>query len=229
MNLLNSVDGLASRFCQWQRQLLVPREFRITRPAWPVQLGDRLAKAIETAARAAADSARAVEAAAAAQEEAAKRQLELPPMPDINATLQERLKFLADVGTGLWRMRRNMVSTDFRNLLEARPLEEMRKPFRWLVSTWDVLKESGLEIQDHRGDRYISGQSVKAHFEAAPDLHEDTIIETIKPTIYFDGKIIQMGEVVVGTPDLAEPHQPQSPPAPAPEKSPTGGKSYFAT
>lgn len=209
------------------RQLLFHREFRIARPAWPDQLGERLAKAIETAARAIADSARAVEAAAKAQEEAAKVQIDLPPPPDINATLQERLRFLADVGTGLWRMRRSMVSTDFRNLLEARPLEEMRKPFRWLVSTWDVLKESGLEIQDHRGDRYISGQSLKAHFEAAPDLHEDTIIETIKPTIFFDSKIIQMGEVVVGTPDLAEGQPTQSPPATG--KLPTGGKSYFAS
>jgi hypothetical protein len=211
------------------RQFLIPREFRIARPAWSVQLGERVAKAIETAARAAADSARAVEAAAKAQEEAAKRQLELPPAPDINATLQERLKFLADVGTGLWRMRRNMVPPGAGRLLDARPLEEMRKPFRWLVSTWDTLKESGLEIQDHTGDRYISGQSLKAHFEAAPDLHEDTITDTIKPTIYFDGKILQMGEVVVGTPDLAEAQQPQSSPAPSPAKSPTGGKSYFAT
>jgi hypothetical protein len=209
------------------RQLLIPSEFRIARPAWPVELSDRLAKAIETAARAAVDSACAVEAAAKAQEEAAKRRLELPPPPDINATIQERLKFLADVGTGLWRMRRNMVPSDFRNLLDARPLEEMRKPFRWLVSTWDVLKENGLEIQDHRGDRYISGQSLKAHFEAAPDLHEDIIIETIKPTIYFGGKVIQMGEVVVGTPDLAEAQQSQS--TSVPPKSPPSGKSYFAT
>jgi|GEM_PF-860063 len=211
------------------RQMLFRREFRIARPAWPVELGDRLAKAIETAARAAVDSARAVEAATKAQEEAAKRQLDLPPAPDINATLQERLKFLADVGTGLWRMRRNMVPTDFHNLQEARPLEEMRKPFRWLVSTWDALKENGLEIQDHRGDRYISGQSLKAHFEAAPDLHEDTIIDTIKPTIFFDGKIIQMGEVVVGTPDLAGAAEPQSQSAPDPAKPTSGGKSYFAT
>ena len=103
----------------------------------------------------------------------------------------------------------------------------MRKPFRWLVSTWDTLKECGLEIQDHTGDRYISGQSLKAHFEATPNLHEDTIVDTIKPTIYFDGKIIQMGEVVVGTPDMAESQPPQPAPVPAPAKPTTEGKSYF--
>lgn len=212
------------------RQILFPREFRITRSAWSLELTERMAKSIEASIRASVAAARAAEAAAKAQEQAARRQLESPPIPDISATLQERLKFLADVGTGLWRMRRNMVPPGTSRLLDARPLEEMRKPFRWLVSTWDTLKESGLEIQDHTGDRYISGQSLKAHFETAPDLHEDTIIDTIKPTIYFDGKIIQMGEVVVGTPDLAQSQSshPTLASFAAPEKPPEG-KNYFAS
>lgn len=205
-------------------QLLYPREFRIGRPGWPADLSARLAQAIEAAARAAQDAAKA-------REEASLRQDEPAATAQLQAALQERLKFLADVGTGLWRMRRAMVPPDSGRLLDARPREEMRKPFRWLVSTWDALKESGLEIQDHTGERYISGQSLKAHFEAAPDLAEDTIIDTIKPTIYLDGQIIQMGEVVVGTPDLAAAPSPQpaAPPPADPAKPPSGGKSYFAT
>ncbi len=174
------------------RQLLYRPEFRIGRPAWPADLSGRLAQAIEAAARA---------AQTAAQAQIARKEAEPAAAADLQAALQERLKFLADVGTGLWRMRRAMVPPDSGWLLDARPREEMRKPFRWLVSTWDALKESGLEIQDHTGERYISGQSLKAHFEAAPDLAEDTIVDTIKPTIYLDGRIIQMGEVVVGTPE----------------------------
>jgi hypothetical protein len=209
------------------RQLMYPREFRISPSVWPAELSERLGVAVENAARAAAEAARAAEAAATAQEQAAKKQLELPPAPDIKATLQERLKFLADVGTGLWRMRRNMVPPGTTRLIEARPREEMKKPFNWLASTWEVLRENTLEIQDHTGDRYLSGQPLKAHFEAAPDLHEDTIIDTIKPTIYFDGKIIQMGEVVVGTPDLVDDVEQQ--PQTEPPKAPPTGKSYFAS
>ena len=212
------------------RQLLYPREFRIGRPGWPADLSVRLAQAIEGAARAAQETAKA-------QQEAARRQPEPAATAELQAALQERLKFLADVGTGLWRMRRAMVPPDSGRLLDARPREEMRKPFRWLVSTWDALKESGLEIQDHTGDRYISGQALKAHFEAAPDLPEDTIIDTIKPTIYFDGRIIQMGEVVVGTPDLAAapsseppaPTQPSAPPPTDPPRPSPESKGYFAT
>jgi hypothetical protein len=150
-----------------------------------------------------------------------------PPPPD-----NERLMFLADVGTGLWRMRRNMVPTGSARLLEARPMEEVRKPFRWLVSVWDALKENGLEIQDHTGDRYISGQAIKVQaYEPAPGIREETVIDTIKPSIYLDGKIIQMGEVVVGTPDGAEPHSAEPPPLASAgnPKTPPSGKSYFAT
>ena len=184
-------------------QLCYPREFRIARPAWSQDVAARLAKTIEAAGNAAADAARAIEASNHAREKAVEEPV-VTPKVDLEAALLSRLRFLADAGTGIWRMRRNMVSREGVRLMDARPLEEMRKPFRWLISTWDSLAENGLEIFDHTGDRYISGQALKAVFEAAPDLHEDTITDTIKPTIYFGGKLIQMGEVVVGTPDLTE-------------------------
>lgn len=214
------------------RQLLFHREFRISRSAWPVALRERLANAVETATHAAAEFARASEAAAKAQEAATKRQLDLRPAPDIASTLKPYLERLAVAGTGLWRTRRNLVPPGFGRLLEKRPMDGMRKPFQWVDSTWEKLKEMGLEIRDHTGDAYISGQSIKAHFEPPPadlNLHEDTIIDTITPTIFFEGKIIQMGEVVVGSPDLSE-ESPASPPAAAPPAKPSpGGKSYFAT
>ena len=111
-----------SNFFDDLRQFLFHGEFRIARPAWPAELKERLAKAVETASRATAESARAAESAAKAQEVAAKRQLELPSAPDINATLQERLKFLADVGTGLWRMRRNMIPPRNRPIARCPPV-----------------------------------------------------------------------------------------------------------
>ena len=88
--------------------------------------------------------------------------------------------------------------------MEARPVDGMRKSFNWLVSVWDVLKENGLEIQDHTGSVYREGQDLKVPaFEPTPGLNVDTVIDTIKPSIYLDGRMIQMGEVVVGTPEAA--------------------------
>ena len=164
---------------------------------------EELAGALEDAHRAVA-AAVAESAKEASGDAAAAPPREGPGVAmSTDAELRERLRFLADVATGLWRIRRNMVDRSAGRLADARPLDEMRKPCRWLVSTWDALQRHGLEIQDHSGDRYVAGQSLKAHFEAAPELHEDTITDTIMPTIYFNGEVIQMGEVVVGTPDMA--------------------------
>ncbi|MGD0815324.1 MAG: hypothetical protein ABSA83_17135 [Verrucomicrobiota bacterium] len=227
------MNALSNWLCDL-RQLFVYREFRIARSVWDAKLRERLAETLEDAAHAATESARAIETAAKAQGEVAKRQLNQPPAPDINTIIKPYLERLAVAGTGLWRTRRNMVPPGFGRLLEKRPLEGLRKPFQWVDSTWEKLKELGLEIQDHTCDRYISGQSLKAHFEPPPsgiNLHEDTVIDTITPTIFFEGKIIQMGEVVVGSPDLAEesPASPSSTAIPPPDKSSPGGKSYFAT
>jgi hypothetical protein len=164
------------------RQCLWPAEFRISATGYPADVRSKLTRAVEHFLK------------------------NWPPPPAPQPAVQDshRLLFLADIGTGLWRMRRNMVPPNSPRLLEARPAEEMRKPFRWLVSVWDALKENGLEIQDHTGDLYRSGQALKVPaYEPKPGLTEETVIDTIIPTIYLDGKMIQMGEVVVGTPEAA--------------------------
>lgn len=207
------------------RQMLVPREFRIASPAWPPDLARRLATAIGNAARAAADSAEAARKAALTQRDAAAGQNQSSKSPDAGDALQKRLKFLAEVATGLWRMRRCMVAPGPGRLLDASPLETMRKPFRWLVSAWDALKENGVEIQDHTGDPDIPGQLLNRHFELAPDFKQSTIVDTIKPTVYLDGRIIQVGEVIIGTPASADSEAAASkqPPIPAsPFKTGTG-------
>jgi hypothetical protein len=157
------------------RQLLFPIEFRISTPGYPQDTRARLSEAIEHFMK------------------------NWPPPP---ASSNQDARFLTDLATGLWRVRRNMVPPGSPRLLDAHPLEGMRKPFRWLVSVWDALKEHGLEIQDHTGDRYNSGQrlSVPA-FEPVQGIAEETVIDTVKPSVYFGGEMIQMGEVIVGTPE----------------------------
>ena len=165
------------------RQYLVPAEFRIQAGAYSKDVRTDLTKAVEHFMK------------------------NWPPpvvAPSPVARDSGRLLFLADVGTGLWRLRRTMIPADSPRFMEARPLEGIRKSFNWLVSVWDVLKENGLEIQDHTGNVYREGQDLKVPaFEPTPGLTVETVINTIKPSIYLDGKMIQMGEVVVGVPDAA--------------------------
>ena len=107
---------------------------------------------------------------------------------------------LADIGTGLWRLRQKMVKPGT-NL----PLDEMRRPYRHLESVWDALVQAGAEIQDHTDKPFDPGMSLRViSYQPTPGVRRERVIETIKPTIYFKGKPIQMGEVIVGRPEKHE-------------------------
>ena len=106
---------------------------------------------------------------------------------------------LPDLCTGLWRLRRRMIDPE-----TDRPLEAMRKPFRHLESVWDTLAEAGVDIRDHTNEpvpEYGSlGLSVLA-YQPIPGFERERVIETVKPSVYVGGRLLQMGQVIVGTPE----------------------------
>jgi hypothetical protein len=111
--------------------------------------------------------------------------------------LLEWTGFLAEMGTNLWRMRRKMLQpgTD-------QPLDSVRSAYRFLEYALDAMKDVGIEIQDHDGALFDLGLSLNPiSFVHEPGLSRDRVIETIKPTVYLNGESIQMGQVVVGTPE----------------------------
>jgi hypothetical protein len=111
----------------------------------------------------------------------------------------ERLQFLADIGTALWRLRQKMVQpgTD-------EPLEEMRRAYRHFEAAWDLLAQTGVEIQDHTDKPFDTGMDLAVlTFQPMPDLKREQVVETIRPTIYYNKRTIQRGEVIVGRPEGA--------------------------
>jgi hypothetical protein len=157
------------------RQLRFPAALRIAAAPWPPGWEGALTEAL--AARSAPASA---------------------PAPVTEAPDAEPA-WLSDLGTGLWRLKQRMLEpgTD-------RPLEEMRRAYRHLESVMDVAREAGLEIQDHTGTPYHSGMSLRVlAFQPTPGVQRDKVGETIKPTIYLNGTMIQMGEVIVSTPEAS--------------------------
>jgi hypothetical protein len=65
----------------------------------------------------------------------------------------------------------------------------------------DVFKKQEVEICEHTGTAYNDGLSLKVlHIEEIDELLEGKmqIIETIKPSVYLKGKVIFLGEVIVG-------------------------------
>lgn len=125
---------------------------------------------------------------------------ELQQRPGAEARLQKtperQARMLADIGTGLWRLRQKMQKPG-----TNQPLDEMRKAFRHLESVWDALAQSGVEIHDYTDRPFDQGLSLRViAYQPTPGLARQRIIETIKPSIYRGSEMLQMGEVIVGTP-----------------------------
>lgn len=110
---------------------------------------------------------------------------------------RDHTRFLAELGTGLWRLRRSMVQPG-----SGDPSEEMRRAYRHFEAVWDVLTQAGVEVQDHTGAPFHPGMSLKViAFQPAAGIERESVTETIRPSVYYNGASIQMGEVIVGTPE----------------------------
>jgi hypothetical protein len=112
----------------------------------------------------------------------------------------EIFRLLAEVATGVWRSRQRMLTPG-----SQEPREEMRRAFRPLQATLDSLQQAGIQIVDRTNQRYFTGLAERViATETSPGLVFETIIETIKPSIYYNGQLIQQGEVVIGIPDKGD-------------------------
>ena len=114
--------------------------------------------------------------------------------PEVTSVVDERA--LAAIATSAWRARTRMVDPD-----TGQAKEEMKRVYRHIEAIFDALKEIGVETIDPMGRPYDSGMALKViSFEQTPGLAEEKIKETIKPSVVWQGRFIQMGEVIVGTP-----------------------------
>lgn len=120
------------------------------------------------------------------------------PSGEANAEL---LKIVALTAVGLWRIRQKLTreGTD-------EPIEGARKAFRHLQSLWDGLAEAGVTIRDHTGEVLPGGGAYALNileFQPRAGVTREVVVETIKPTVYFQGRMLQVGEVIVAVPGNA--------------------------
>lgn len=153
------------------RQLHYPPEFRIEPSLWPQDILQKLQDLV-TAASA--------------------------PRPSKSAVVETAsTKLLAEIATNLWRLRQKILQpgTD-------QPLEEMRQVYRPFEAAWNTLLGAEIEILDHTGSPFNSGLLLHVlAFQPTPDIAQEIVIETIRPTVYYKRQIIQPGEVIVGMPE----------------------------
>ncbi len=103
---------------------------------------------------------------------------------------------LLGAAIGLWRALRKLDKGS--GPLSAADLRQVR---RQVHASRQALADDGLEIQEHDGMPFDSGQSLEALvIQDEPGLDRETVLETVRPTVYFRGERIQMGQVIVGRP-----------------------------
>ena len=75
------------------------------------------------------------------------------------------------------------------------PLKNLSKKYD---RTLKILKKNGFQIMEFDGKKFNDGMSIKVlGYDSRTDVEEDTIIETVKPTIFFNDKEYLKGEVIV--------------------------------
>lgn len=107
-------------------------------------------------------------------------------------------KHLVAIGNRLWRLQSEMKRSD-----GDQPPKALRHALKHLEVLWDRFAEAGLDIYDHTGEIIPEGDyglRVLA-YQPTNKVTCNSVIETVKPTIRFHKKTIQVGEVIVGTPE----------------------------
>ncbi|MFW6723910.1 hypothetical protein ACHZ98_27910 [Streptomyces sp. MAR4 CNY-716] len=116
---------------------------------------------------------------------------------------------LVGAATGIWRALRKLDQGP--GSLSPADLRQIRLQVR---ASRQALADDGLEIQEHDGEPFDSGLSLEALvFQDDAELTREVVLETVRPSVYFRGRRIQMGQVIVGRP-------PQSPGAETTKETP---------
>jgi hypothetical protein len=106
--------------------------------------------------------------------------------------------FFLDLANSAWDLRKGSVDS-----LTGEPKPHLAKIARHVERLWDSLERVGLNIQDHYNQPFDSGQSLEVlAFQPTPGVEREIVAETIRPTVYLQGQRIQIGQVIVATPQI---------------------------
>ncbi|MDP2209423.1 MAG: hypothetical protein Q8K98_11745 [Bacteroidota bacterium] len=161
------------------RQWSYPKEFRIPPSMMEHELLLKLEKLVQTYTDAIAHEA--------------KEQSTRP-------TLSSReIKLFADIGTGIWRLRKNMQQPN----TSDKPMQGMERVYRHLMSIWDAMTQAGVQIRDHTGEVLPEGGVYsldKIAHQPTPGITREKVLETVRPSVFYKEQMIQMGQVIIGIP-----------------------------
>lgn len=119
----------------------------------------------------------------------------------------ELMQGLASVATAVWRMRSKLPREG-----KLDPPAQIRHLPRHIQAAWDALAAAGIEVQDHKDQRYVPGMAVNIiTFQPVQGIGCEVIHETIKPSIFYKDSLIQRADVIVARPWEASDGAPAEP------------------
>lgn len=131
----------------------------------------------------------------------AAREPEPSPEPEplaAQSDLDDRT--VADIATNMWRVLKRFSTNGDGEVPKAQ-----RMATKNLTAMSDRLSDAGVRVQDHDGIPWDPGLSLKAiAYEPRPNLERETVVETVRPTVYRGGQCIQFGHVIVGVPEKGQ-------------------------
>jgi hypothetical protein len=132
--------------------------------------------------------------------------------PELHETLSQILRLIAEplppqvdrallagLATSIWRLgnRHKKLASN----LASESLPEVRHLGRALQMAEEVLGKGGIEIRDYLGQPHDPGCPPRVvGGEARPGIAVDTVVQTVNPTVYYNGSLVQNGEIIVDTP-----------------------------
>lgn len=168
----------------WSRQHRFPAEFRIPPPVVPSGPASDLAPGL---------------ASGPASDPAADPAPDALPDPQPGA-LPDDLPddVVAGLVTELWRARNKVDGP----AAEQDPPRAVRWANRYLAAADDRLVRAGIEVEGHDGLRFDVGMDLRVlAYQDDPDVTEETVVETVRPSVRRAGRLIQEGEVIVAVPE----------------------------
>ena len=106
----------------------------------------------------------------------------------------------ADIANAVWSLQqksRDPATTEIRD--EFRPIS------RHVERLAECLAEIGIEAQNHTNQPFDSGQSLEViAFQPTAGIAREVVLETIRPSVYLKGQRIQVGQVIVATPQSTQ-------------------------
>jgi len=106
------------------------------------------------------------------------------------------VKALAAIATNVWRAKTKMV-----DVTTGEIREDMKRIGRHIEAIYRNLAEVGIVIRDHTNDAYDEGQPMKViASKPTQGLDKRRVSETLLPSIFWNNRLIQNGEIEIATP-----------------------------